>query len=92
MHFQEDIKMDIIDSSTATQLKLFIEKIERLEEEKTELMENIREVFSEAKSVGFDVKVMKQIIKLRKMKQEEAREQEELLDVYRAALGMLAAA
>lgn len=81
--------MDIIDTSTANQLKLFVEKIERLEEEKTELMENIREVFAEAKSVGFDIKVMKQIIRLRKMKQEDAREQEELLDVYRAALGML---
>jgi uncharacterized protein (UPF0335 family) len=87
--YQGDFTMDIIDTSTANQLKLFIEKIERLEEEKTELMENIREVFSEAKSVGFDVKVMKQIIKIRKMKQEDAQEQEELLDVYRAALGML---
>ncbi len=84
--------MDIIDTSTANQLKLFIEKIERLEEEKAELMENIREVFSEAKSVGFDIKVMKQIIKIRKMKHEDAQEQEELLDVYRAALGMLPAA
>lgn len=81
--------MDIIDTSTANQLKLFIEKVERLEEEKAELMENIREVFSEAKSVGFDIKVMKQIIKIRKMKSEDAQEQEELLDVYRAALGML---
>lgn len=81
--------MDIIDTSTANQLKLFIEKVERLEEEKAELMENIREVFSEAKSVGFDIKVMKQIIKIRKMKTEDAQEQEELLDVYRAALGML---
>lgn len=84
--------MDIIDTSTANQLKLFVEKIERLEEEKTELMENIRDVFSEAKSVGFDPKVMKQIIRLRKMKQEDARELEELLDVYKAALGMLPAA
>lgn len=71
------------------QLKLFIEKIERLEEEKAELMENIREVFSEAKATGFDVKVMKQILKLRKMKSEEIMEQEELLDIYRAALGMI---
>ena len=60
--------MTIIDNSTANQLKLFIEKIERLEEEKAELMENIREVYAEAKSVGFDPRVMKQLIKIRKMK------------------------
>lgn len=81
--------MEIIDPSSANQLKLFIDKIEKLEEEKTELMENIRDVFSEAKAVGFDVKVMKQILKLRKMKDDEAQEQEELLDIYRAALGMI---
>lgn len=52
-------------------------------------MENLREVFSEAKSIGFDVKIMKQIIKLRKMKKEDLAEQEELLDIYKAALGML---
>lgn len=81
--------MEIIDASSANQLKLFIEKIERLEDEKTELMENIRDVFSEAKAVGFEVKVMKQILKIRKMKHEDAQEQEELLDIYRAALGMI---
>lgn len=81
--------MEIIDASSANQLKLFIDKIEKLEDEKTELMENIRDVFSEAKAVGFDVKVMKQILKIRKMKDEEAQEQEELLDIYRAALGMI---
>lgn len=81
--------MQIINNSSANQLRLFIEKIERLEEEKSELMENIREVFSEAKAVGFDPKIMKQILKLRKMKHEEAVEQEELLDIYRAALGMI---
>ncbi len=81
--------MQIFNNSSANQLKLFIEKVERLEEEKSELMENIREVFSEAKAVGFDVKVMKQIVKIRKMKKQEADEQEELLDVYKAALGMI---
>lgn len=84
--------MQIINNSSANQLRLFIEKIERLEEEKSELMENIREVFSEAKAVGFDPKIMKQVLKLRKMKHEEAVEQEELLDVYRAALGMIPSA
>jgi uncharacterized protein (UPF0335 family) len=81
--------MQIINNSSANQLRLFIEKIERLEDEKSELMETVREVFSEAKAVGFDPKIMKQIIKIRRMKHEEAVEQEELLDVYRAALGMI---
>ena len=73
----------------ADQLRSFIEKIERLEEEKAELMEHIKESFGDAKSSGFDTKVMKQILKIRKMKQEDVMEQEELLDVYRQALGML---
>lgn len=79
----------MIDSTSANQLRLFVEKIERLEEEKNEIQENIREVFSEAKATGFDVKVMKQLVKIRKMKKEELAEQEELLDLYRHALGML---
>ncbi|MDP1614575.1 MAG: DUF2312 domain-containing protein, partial [Methylococcales bacterium] len=61
------------------QLRQYIEKVERLEEEKAELMEAIREVFAEAKGNGFDVKIMKQVLKMRKMKQEELMEQEELL-------------
>ena len=74
-----------------TKLKAFIERIERLEEEKADLMENIREVFAEAKALGFDVKIMRQIIKLRKMKKEELAEQEELLTIYMQALGMISA-
>ena len=69
-------------------LRLFFERIERLEEEKAELMEAIREVFGEAKGNGFDVKIMKQVLKMRKMKQEELMEQEELLTLYLQALGM----
>ena len=73
----------------AQQLRMFIEKVERLEEEKAVLMETIKETFAEAKGNGFDTKVMKQIIKIRKMKQEEVNEQEELLDLYKQALGMI---
>jgi uncharacterized protein (UPF0335 family) len=72
-----------------TELKSYIEKIERLEDEKTNLLETIKEIYGEAKAVGFDAKIMRQIIRLRKMKQEELAEQEELLDLYRHALGML---
>jgi len=69
------------------QLRSFIEKIERLEQDKAEINEVIRETFSEAKSEGFDVKVMRQLIKIRRMKKEELVEQEELLDLYRKVLG-----
>lgn len=76
---------------SSAQLRQYIEKVERLEEEKTALMEAIREVFAEAKGNGFDVKIMKQVLKMRKMKQEELMEQEELLTLYLQALGMVAA-
>jgi len=69
-------------------LKSFIERIERLEGEKAELAEDIREVYAEAKGEGFDTKIMRQVIRLRKLEVQERREQEELLDTYRKALGM----
>ncbi|MDX2103727.1 MAG: DUF2312 domain-containing protein [Alphaproteobacteria bacterium] len=73
----------------AEQLRSFIERIERLEEEKKALQSDIKDIFAEAKGNGFDVKIMRQILKLRKMDQAEVDEQETLLDVYRQALGML---
>jgi uncharacterized protein (UPF0335 family) len=69
-------------------LKSFIERIERLEEEKKALADDIRDVYSEAKGTGFDVKVMRQIVKIRKMDKDELDEQEALLDTYLLALGM----
>ena len=76
---------------SSSQLRQYIEKVERLEEEKAELMDAIREVFAEAKGNGFDVKIMKQVLKMRKMKKEELMEQEELLTIYLQALGMVPA-
>jgi uncharacterized protein (UPF0335 family) len=70
-------------------LKSFIERIERLEEEKRALAEDIKEVFAEAKGTGFDTKIMRQIIKIRKMDKDDLDEQETLLDVYMRALGMV---
>ncbi len=70
------------------QLRSFIERIERLEEEKAGLAADIREVYAEAKGTGFDAKVMRQIIRLRKMEQADRQELETLLDLYMAALGM----
>jgi uncharacterized protein (UPF0335 family) len=70
-------------------LRSFIERIERLEEEKRALADDIKEVFAEAKGAGFDTKIMRQIIKIRKMDKDDLDEQETLLDVYKRALGML---
>lgn len=70
-------------------LKSFIERVERLEEEKAALMEDIKEVYGEAKSVGFDVKIMRRIIKLRKMDPEKRREEDEILELYAAAVGLV---
>lgn len=70
-------------------LKTLIERIERLEEEKAGLGGDIRDVYAEAKGEGYDVKVMRQIVRLRKMDKGDRQEQEELLDLYKAAIGMM---
>jgi uncharacterized protein (UPF0335 family) len=70
-------------------LKSFIERVERLEEEKRALAADIKEVYSEAKGAGFDVKTMREIIKIRRMDEEDLDEREALLDTYMRALGML---
>jgi uncharacterized protein (UPF0335 family) len=70
-------------------LKSFIERIERLEEEKRALADDIKEVFAEAKGNGFDTKIMRQVIKLRRMDKDDLDEQDALIDVYKRALGML---
>lgn len=72
---------------TGDRLKSFVERIERLEEEKAALSGDIREVYAEAKSGGFDVKIVRALIRERKMTEQERREREELLETYRAALG-----
>jgi uncharacterized protein (UPF0335 family) len=70
-------------------LRSFIERIERLEEEKRVLAEDIKEVYAEAKGTGFDTKIMRQIIRIRRMDKDDVDEQETLLDLYKRALGML---
>src|SRR5579862_4024057 len=70
-------------------LKSFIERIERLSEEKKALSNDIAEVFAEARGAGFDVKIMRQVIRLRRMDKDDLDEQDALLDVYKRALGML---
>src|SRR5690606_25205983 len=73
----------------ADRLRSFIERIERLEEEKAALTADIREVYAEAKGEGFDTKVMRQVVRLRKMDANDRQEQEAILDLYKQALGMV---
>ncbi len=69
-------------------LRQLIDRIERLEEEKSALSEDIKEVYSNGKSQGFDVKILRQLIRLRKMDASDRAEQESLLDIYKTAIGM----
>jgi uncharacterized protein (UPF0335 family) len=72
----------------AERLRAFVERIERLEEEKAALAADIREVYGEAKSNGFDVKTLRKVVSLRKLDQSDRREQEAMLDLYKRALGL----
>ena len=69
-------------------LRLLIERVERLEEEKQGIADDIKDVYLEAKSVGYDVKIMRQVVRLRKMKPDDRREMETILDLYKRALGL----
>jgi uncharacterized protein (UPF0335 family) len=73
---------------TDDRLRLLIERVERLEEEKKGIGDDIKDVYGEAKAVGYDVKIMRQIVRERKMNPDDRREHESMLDVYRASLGM----
>ena len=72
----------------AERLKSFVERVERLEEEKAGIQEDIKEIFQEAKGTGFDVKIMRAIIRLRKKDRDERYEEQELIKLYADALGM----
>ena len=72
----------------ADELRLLIERIERLEEEKKGIADDIRDVYAEAKSRGYDSKIMRQIVRLRKMETHDRQEMEAILDTYKAALGL----
>jgi uncharacterized protein (UPF0335 family) len=79
------------ESVAQDQLRAFVERIERMEEEKRAIAEDIKEIYSEAKGNGFDTKVLRQVIRIRKQDHSERMEQEAILDLYMAALGMQAA-
>ena len=72
----------------AERLRAFLERIERLEEEKAALTADIREVYAEAKASGFDARVMRQVIRLRKMDRSQRQEHEHLLELYKRAVGL----
>ena len=80
---------DILNQAAQGQLKSIIERIERLEQEKSEIAEQIKEVFAEAKGNGFDVKVLRTIVRMRKQDANERAEQETILETYMQALGMI---
>lgn len=73
---------------SSERLRSFIKRIEKLEEDKAAVGEDLKEVYSEAKGTGFDTKIIRKIISIRKIEVEKRREQEELLELYKAALGM----
>ena len=75
-------------NATDDRLRLLIERIERLEEEKKGIADDVKDVYAEAKAVGYDVKIIRQIVRLRKMKPDDRAEMEALLDTYKAALGL----
>lgn len=74
--------------TTDNRLRLLIERVERLEEEKKGIGDDIKDVYLEMKAVGYDTKIVKQVVKLRKMAPDDRKEMEAILDLYKAALGM----
>jgi len=80
--------MDEITNATAGQLRAFIERIERLEEDKKGIADDIKDVYAEAKANGFDTKAIRKIVSIRKQDETERKEQDEILSVYLQALGM----
>lgn len=86
---EQDGDTPVSETPTGQRLRSFIERVERLEEDKKAIAEDIKEVYAEAKSQGFDVKTMRKIVSLRKKDPDDRAEEDALLDTYMSALGML---
>ena len=84
----DDITSETSETVAAGQLRSFIERIERLEEEKQTISEDIKEVYAEMKGTGFDTKAVRTIVRLRKKDQAEREEEEAMIELYKTALGM----
>ena len=80
-------QVDVLNSTAQTQLKTIVERIERLEEDKAAIMGDLKEVFAEAKGNGFDVKILRKVIRLRKQDRAKRQEEEAILDLYLSAIG-----
>lgn len=80
--------IEVLDNAGGKRLKSFIERIERLEEEKTGLSTDIKDIYGEAKSTGFDPKIIRKVVRLRKMEEAARNEEEMLTETYKAAIGM----
>jgi uncharacterized protein (UPF0335 family) len=85
----DDITTETAQTVAAGQLRAFIERIERLEEEKQTISDDIKDVYAEMKGTGFDTKAVRTIVRLRKKDANERQEEEAMLDLYKAALGMV---
>jgi uncharacterized protein (UPF0335 family) len=81
--------IDVLNSTAQTRLKTIVERIERLEEDKAAVANDIKEVFAEAKGEGFDVKILRKVVRLRKQDKAKRQEEEALLDLYLSAIGGL---
>lgn len=86
---QNDAHPDVLNQAAQGQLKSIIERIERLESEKAEIAEQIKEVFGEAKGNGFDVKILRMVVRIRKQDRAKRMETEAILDLYLSAIGEL---
>lgn len=84
----EDAAEKDVGGVSGQRLKSYIERVERLEEEKAGLAEDIKDIYAEAKAFGFDTKTIRKLVKLRKMDVEKRREEDELLELYKAAIGL----
>lgn len=85
---QQDSTANDTGGVSGQRLKAFIERVERLEEEKAGLAEDIKDIMAEAKGTGFDTKTMRKVIRLRKMDKQKRMEEEELLELYKSAIGL----
>ncbi len=79
--------IDVLSSTAQSQLKAIVERIERLEEDKAAVMADLKEVFSEAKGNGYDVKILRKVIRIRKQDRAKRQEEEAILDLYLNAIG-----
>ena len=84
----QTLETNTLAETTDDRLRLLIERVERLEEEKKGIADDIKDVYAEAKAVGYDAKIMRKVVALRKMKPDDRAEMETVLDLYKAALGL----